>query len=55
MTIGRSERILHSLPEHAAIIDALEARETEKAEKLARDHTLGLAAYVDEHGHELFN
>ncbi len=55
MTIRRSERISHSLPEHFAIIDALEARDTERAEKLARDHTLGLAAYVDAHGHELFD
>lgn len=55
MTIGRSERIKRSLPEHFAIIDALEARDTEAAERLTRDHTLGLAAYVDSHGHELFD
>ena len=54
MTIGRSERIMRSLPEHFAIIDALEARDTEQAEKLARDHTLGLAAYINAHGHERF-
>jgi len=30
-----------SLPEHMAIIEALEARDTELAEKRARDHTLG--------------
>ena len=45
---------LHSLPEHMAIIEALEARDTELAEKRARDHTLGLAAYVEAHGQELF-
>lgn len=55
MTIGRSERIMHSLPEHFAMIEALEARDTERADRLARDHTLGLAAYVDAHGHELFD
>lgn len=55
MTIKRSERISHSLPEHFAIIDALERRDTEQAEKLARDHTLGLAQYVDAHGNELFD
>ena len=37
-----------------AIIEALEARDTELAEKRARDHTLGLAAYVEAHGQELF-
>lgn len=55
MTIGRTERISSSLPEHFAIIEALEARDTATAERLARDHTLGLAAYVDAHGHELFD
>ena len=43
-----------ALPEHMAIIEALEARDTELAEKRARDHTLGLAAYVEAHGQELF-
>ena len=37
-----------------AIIEALEERNTELAEKRARDHTLGLAAYVEAHGQELF-
>lgn len=54
LTIGRADRIAVSLPEHMAIIEALEERDTERAEKLARDHTLGLAAYVEAHGHELF-
>ena len=42
-----------SLPEHLAIIEALEERNTELAEKRARDHTLGLAAFVEAHGQEL--
>lgn len=54
LTIGRAERIARSLPEHYAIIDALEPRDTERAATLVRDHTLDLAAYVDAHGHELF-
>ena len=54
LTIGRAERISRSLPEHFDMIDALEKRETQRAETLARDHTLGLAAYIDTHGHELF-
>ena len=53
LTIGRADRIKVSLPEHLAIIEALEDRDTERAEKLARDHTLGLAAYVEAFGHEL--
>ena len=53
LTIGRADRIKVSLPEHLAIIEALEQRDTERAETLARDHTLGLAAYVEAYGHEL--
>jgi DNA-binding GntR family transcriptional regulator len=52
--LNRTERIAASLPEHLGIIEALEARDTELAEKRARDHTLGLAAYVEAHGQELF-
>jgi DNA-binding GntR family transcriptional regulator len=54
LTIGRADRIAASLPEHIAIIEALEARDTERAESLARDHTLRLASYVETHGHQLF-
>jgi DNA-binding GntR family transcriptional regulator len=53
LTIGRTERIAASLPEHLGIIEALEARDTELAEKRARDHTLGLATFVEAHGQEL--
>ena len=54
LTIGRTERTAVSLPEHLAIIEALEERDTELAEKRARDHTLGLATYVETHGQEIF-
>src|SRR3954464_7403521 len=54
LTIGRKDRTATSLPEHLGMIEALEARDTELAEKRARDHTLGLAAYVEAHGQELF-
>ncbi|MEH2510336.1 DNA-binding GntR family transcriptional regulator [Nitrobacteraceae bacterium AZCC 1564] len=54
LTIGREERMSTSLSEHMAIIEALEERNTELAEKLARDHTLGLATYVETHGQEIF-
>jgi DNA-binding GntR family transcriptional regulator len=55
MTIGRGDRASRSIQDHLAIIEALEKRDTELAEKLARDHTLGLAAYVEEHGEEIFD
>ena len=54
MTIGRGDRATRSIQDHLAIIEALEKRDTELAEKLSRDHTLGLAAYVEEHGEEIF-
>jgi DNA-binding GntR family transcriptional regulator len=46
----RKDRASTSLPEHLGIIEALEARDTELAEKRSRDHTLGLATYVEAHG-----
>ncbi len=52
ITIGRAERISRSINDHMAIIDALAKRDTERAERLSRDHTLGLAAYVKRHGGE---
>ena len=41
-------------PDIVVYIEALEERNTELAEKRARDHTLGLASYVEAHGQELF-
>jgi DNA-binding GntR family transcriptional regulator len=38
LTIGRTDRTATSLPEHIAIIEALEERDTELAEKRARSH-----------------
>ena len=35
------------------IIEALERRDTELAERLVRDHTLGLAAHVEKNFHYL--
>ncbi|MDB5590583.1 MAG: transcriptional regulator, GntR family [Enterovirga sp.] len=48
-TIFARERAERSLRDHMAIIEALEARDTEAAEQLARDHTLRLATYVETH------
>ncbi len=46
-TIGEEDRARRSIIDHMNIIEALEARDTELAERLARDHTLGLAAHVE--------
>jgi DNA-binding GntR family transcriptional regulator len=50
ITIGRDDRATKSMADHLAIIEALERRDVGAAERLSRDHTLGLAAYVEEHG-----
>jgi DNA-binding GntR family transcriptional regulator len=55
LTIGRDHRAERSIEDHLAIITAIEKRDTSRAESLTRDHTLGLATYVDTHGHELFD
>jgi DNA-binding GntR family transcriptional regulator len=48
-TIGEDHRASRSIVDHMHIIEALERRDTEAAECLARDHTLGLAAHVEKH------
>ena len=55
ITIGRDDRASQSIKDHLAIIAALEKRDTETAEKLCRDHTLGLAAYVEKHSEGIFD
>lgn len=55
ITIGRDDRATRSIQDHLKIIEALEKRDTELAEKLCRDHTLGLAKYVEEHGEGFFD
>lgn len=49
MTIFQSDRAARSIVDHMRIIEALERRETELAEKLVRQHSLDLAAFVTEH------
>jgi DNA-binding GntR family transcriptional regulator len=49
MTIGQDNRAARSIVDHLKIIEALEKRETELAEKLTRQHTLDLAAHVEKH------
>lgn len=55
LTIGRDDRASQSIKDHLAIIDALVTRDTERAERLCRDHTLGLADYVEKHGEGIFS
>ncbi|HEY0293619.1 MAG TPA: GntR family transcriptional regulator [Hansschlegelia sp.] len=50
ITIGRDDRATRSMDDHLAIIEALERRDVEGAEKRSREHTLGLARYVEQHG-----
>ncbi|HZO22589.1 MAG TPA: GntR family transcriptional regulator [Steroidobacteraceae bacterium] len=46
-TISQSDRASRSIIDHLKIIEALERRDTELAERLTRQHTLDLASYVD--------
>ena len=46
-TIGESDRAQRSIIDHMNIIEALERRDAALAERLAREHTLGLAAHVE--------
>lgn len=55
ITIGRDDRASRSIVDHLAIIDAIEKRDTERAAKLSRDHTLGLADYVEAHSEGIFD
>jgi len=45
-TIGEKDRVDKSIRDHINIIEALEARATDRAEDLVRDHALGLADHV---------
>src|SRR5690349_14638985 len=46
-TISQSDRASRSIIDHLKIIEALERRDTELAERLTRQHTLDLATHVD--------
>jgi DNA-binding GntR family transcriptional regulator len=50
ITIHQENRAARSVIDHMRIIDALERRDAELAERLAREHALGLAAHVEQHG-----
>jgi len=48
-TISQDNRAARSIIDHLKIIEALERRDTELAERLVRQHSLDLAAYVEKH------
>ncbi|HYB10613.1 MAG TPA: GntR family transcriptional regulator [Alphaproteobacteria bacterium] len=52
-TIHEDHRAERSIIDHLAIIRALESRDTELAEGLARKHTLDLASHVEKNVHYL--
>ncbi|MCW3012934.1 MAG: GntR family transcriptional regulator [Solirubrobacterales bacterium] len=47
-TIGDEDRAERSIVDHMHIIEALEARDPELAERLVRDHALNLARHVEQ-------
>ena len=49
MTISQSDRAARSIVDHMKIIESLERRDTELAERLVRQHSLDLAAHVEKH------
>jgi len=50
ITIGQDNRAARSIVDHMNIIAALERHDAALAERLAREHTLGLARHVEQHG-----
>ena len=49
MTISQQDRAARSIKDHMRIIEALEKRDTELAERLVRQHSLDLAAHVEKY------
>jgi DNA-binding GntR family transcriptional regulator len=50
VTMRQDNRAQRSIVDHMKIISALESRDPGLAERLVREHTLGLARHVEEHG-----
>ncbi len=48
-TIGDRDRASQSIIDHMHIIEALEGRDTDLAERLVREHSLNLAKHVEKH------
>jgi DNA-binding GntR family transcriptional regulator len=49
MTISQKDRASRSIVDHMRIIEALERRDTDLAERLVRQHSLDLAAHVEKY------
>ncbi len=52
-TIAEKDRASRSIIDHMHIIEALESRDTDRAERLARDHTLNLGRHIEDNVHWL--
>ncbi|MSP02008.1 MAG: GntR family transcriptional regulator [Acetobacteraceae bacterium] len=50
VTMTQDNRARRSVADHRDIIAALEARDPDRAERLVREHTMGLAAHVERYG-----
>ncbi len=50
VTMTQDNRARRSIVDHRAIIGALAEHEPDKAARLVREHTMGLAAHVEKHG-----
>jgi DNA-binding GntR family transcriptional regulator len=50
ITIHQDNRAARSIADHLRIIEALERRDADLAGRLARQHAMGLAAHVEQHG-----
>ena len=50
VTMTQDNRAQRSIVDHRDIIAALEQRDADLAERLVREHTMGLAAHVEQHG-----
>ncbi len=48
-TIGESDRAKRSVIDHLEIIEALENRDAELAERLVREHSMNLARHIEQH------
>jgi DNA-binding GntR family transcriptional regulator len=46
--LGEQDRVERSIADHMHIIEALEARDADLAERLVRDHALDLAGHVEQ-------
>ena len=53
VTIRQDNRAQRSIVDHMNIIAALESRDADRAARLVREHTFGLAAHVEKYGDHL--